>query len=53
MHCLKSRQVAANAAATIAAETAKLNNGEEVENEHDDPFASDYGENEATIEILL
>ena len=43
-------RLAANAAATITAKTAKLNNGEEVENEDDDPFAYDYEEDETTIE---
>ena len=38
------------AAATITAKAAKLNNGEEVENEDDDPFAYEYEEDETTKE---
>ena len=50
IHCLKSGQMAANTAATIAAETAKLNNREEVEYEDDNPFAYHYEEDECTLE---
>ena len=42
--------MAGNAAATITAETAKLINEEEVQNADDDPFASNYEEDEAAVE---
>ena len=48
--CLQSGQVAANTAASVAAETVQLTNGEEVENEGDNSFTGDYEEHETTIE---